>query len=111
MSIEDSSVIDFVAVEPSGEVLLVMVEGRDWDGSDERLYQLQEKINSYAAYVRDGEIREKYPQVSGRPVRLELRCASLPDPKTAAFLEVVRTRLQDERLAFSVKQIGARPSG
>jgi hypothetical protein len=29
VSVEDSSVIDFVAVEPSGEILLVMVEDRD----------------------------------------------------------------------------------
>ena len=110
MSVEDSSVVDFVTVEPSGEVILVMVEGRDWDGSDERLYELQEKINSYSAFVRDGEIREKYPELTGRPVRLELRCVGVPDPRTAHFLELVRSRLQEERLGFSVKQIGARPS-
>lgn len=50
MSVEDTDVIDFVAHDPKGEVVLVMVEGREWDGSSERLFELQEKINNYAAW-------------------------------------------------------------
>jgi hypothetical protein len=105
VSVEDPNVIDFVAHDPSGEVVLVMVEGRDWDGSDERLFELQEKINSYASFATDGQLVEKYPELSGKPVRLELRCVSPPDPKTAGFVEMVRGKLREQGLDFRVQQI------
>jgi hypothetical protein len=111
MSIEQSAVIDFVAQDPSGEVLLVMVEGREWDGSDERLFELQEKINTYVSFARDGEMLEKYPALARRPVTLELRCVSLPDPKTAQFLEMVREKLTEVGLAFRSKQVRSVPLG
>lgn len=111
MSVENPDVIDFVAHDPGGEVVLVMVEGREWDGSDERLFQLQEKINSYALFVTDGQLVQKYPELAGRPVRLELRCASPPDPKTAGFVDMVRGKLEQEGLGFRVQQIRTDPSG
>jgi hypothetical protein len=111
MTVENPNVIDFVAHEPSGEVVLVMVEGRNWDGSEERLFELQEKINSYASYAFDGQMLEEHPELAGKPVRLELRCAGAPDTGTAKFLEMVRERLKDEGLGFSVKEIGTTSSG
>ena len=111
MSVEDPGVIDFVVQDPGGAVVLVLVEGREWDGSDERLFQLQEKINSYASFASEGPLTEKYPELAGKPVRLELRCVGRPDPKTASFLNMARERLEEEGLAFTVKQIGQVPSG
>jgi hypothetical protein len=111
MTVEDPNVIDFVAAEPSGVVVLVMVEERDWDGSNERLYQLQEKINSYAAFACEGGLTEQYPELKGKPVRIELRCVRAPDPATAEFLDMVHDRLKEEGLGFNVKQIGSTPSG
>jgi hypothetical protein len=111
VGVEDTNVIDFVAHDPNGEVVLVMVEGRDWDGSDERLFQLQEKINSYASFAFDGQLVVEHPELAGKPVRLELRCASPPDPKTAGFLEMVRGKLKEEGLTFRVQQIRQDPSG
>lgn len=111
MSVEDPSVIDFVAHDPKGEVVLVMVEGREWDGSSERLFELQEKINNYAAFATDGQLVQKYPDFVGKPVRLELRCVGDPDPATGRFLEMAKQRLRSSGLSLSVKRIGAHPSG
>jgi hypothetical protein len=44
-------------------------------------------------------------------MRLELRCVGPPDPKTASFLDVAREKLEEEGLAFTIKQIGENPSG
>lgn len=111
MSIEEPDVIDCVAHDPKGEVVLVMVEGREWDGSDERLFELQERINNYAAFATDGQLIEKYPEFAGKSVRVELRCAGDPDPATSRFLELAKRRLRSAGLSLSVKRIGARPSG
>ena len=105
MSVEDSNTIDFVAHDPNGEVVLVMVEGREWDGSDARLFELQEKINSYVSFALDGQLIEQHPELLGKPVRLELRCSRLPDPKTADFLGMVQKKLEEEGLGFSVQEI------
>jgi hypothetical protein len=111
VSVEDAAVIDFVAYDPTGEFVLVMVEGREWDGSDERLLQLQRKINSYALFASDGQLLAKYPEAAGKSISLELRYVSPPDPKTARFLEMVREKLKQEGLAFRAKQIRSNPSG
>lgn len=110
MSLEDPNVIDFVAVEERGDVLLVMVEGRHWDGSDERLFQLQEKINTYASFALDGQLHKKYPEMTGRQVCIELRCVDRPDPKTSGFLDSVSEKLEAEGLGFRIKLIGPVPS-
>ncbi len=111
MSVDNPSVIDFVAHDPKGTVVLVMVEGREWDGSTERLGQLQEKINNYLTFATDGEMLKKYPELTGKPVRLELRCIGAPDETTEQFLTLVRRTLSEQGIVFSVKQIGSVPSG
>ena len=111
MSVDNSHIIDFLASDPSGEVILVMVEGRQWDGSDERLFELQEKINTYVSFAVNGQLVEEYPYLAGKPVRLELRCVDPPDDKTASFLEIVHGKLAEVGLAFNVQQIRRDPSG
>jgi|SRR3990172_589452 len=103
MAVDDPNVIDFVARDPSGDVVLVMVEGREWNSSDDRLLELQEKINRYVAFVLDGQMLEQYPELAGKPVRLELRCVAAPDSKTADFLALVHEKLTSEGLGLDVK--------
>jgi hypothetical protein len=105
MSIEDTNTIDLVAQDRSGAVVMIMVEGREWNGSNERLYELQEKINTYATFALEGELNEKYPYFSGKPVRLELRAASVPDRATADFLAQVRVMLAEQGLDFRIVQL------
>ena len=111
MTVENPNVIDFVVHDPTGEVVLVMVEGRQWDGSDQRIFELQEKVNSYATYALDGELIAQHPELAGKRVRLELRCVGAPDLKTARFLDVVRKQLKKEGLGFRVQQMRSEPSG
>lgn len=111
MSVEDPNVIDFVVHDPEGEIVLIMVEGREWDGSTERLFELQEKINNYAAFATDGQLVQQYPHYAGKPVRVELRCVGDPDPATGRFLKMAKQRLRSAGLSLSVKRIGARPCG
>jgi hypothetical protein len=109
MTVEEPNVIDFVAHDPKGEVVLVMVEGREWDGSGERLFELQEKINNYAAFATDGQLVRQYPDLAGKPVRLELRCVGAPDPETGRFLEAAKLQLRSAGLSLSVKRIWSTP--
>jgi hypothetical protein len=111
VSVEDPNVIDFIAYDENGTVVLIMVEGRHWDGSDARVFELQEKIKTYVSFVADGQLIEQHPDLRGKPVRLELRCVSPPDPKTAGFLRMAGQELENEGLSLKIQQIRRNPSG
>ena len=54
-----TGVIDVIAHDPKkGEVVLVMDEPNEWDGSDEQLLALQERFNAYVSFLLDGEMSE-----------------------------------------------------
>lgn len=84
MSLEQTAFIDIIAHDSGTDaVVLTMVETRPWSGSDEQLFQLQEKLNAYLSFALDSEMVEAYPQFAGKKVRVELRCAQKPDSRTA----------------------------
>jgi hypothetical protein len=102
--LEHPNVIDVVAHDAnSDEVALIMQESRPWDGSDGRLFQLQEKINAYLAFALDGEMAESYPSLVGKAVRLQLDCATGPDHRTQQFIEVVREQIAFQGINFVVR--------
>src|SRR5207253_10271600 len=52
-------VIDVFGHDPkTDEIVLVMSEPRPWDGSEERIHQLQEKINAYDSFLPDRQLSD-----------------------------------------------------
>src|SRR6266704_793980 len=99
-------VIDVIASDPkTGEVVLVMNEPNDWNGSDEQLLALQERFNAYVSFLLDGEMTEAHPELAGKPTRIELRCAHMPDARALELLGHIHDQLafQDIRLEVAVK--------
>jgi hypothetical protein len=102
--VENTGVLDLIGHDSvRDEVVLVMRENRPWDGSDERLFQLQEKINTYTAFALDGEMTEVYPAYAGKKVRIQLNCPAVPDGRTLDFLENIRGHLIAEGVDFVVQ--------
>jgi hypothetical protein len=96
-------VIDLFAHDPkTGEVVLVMEEPRPWDGSDERLYQLQEKFNAYASFLLDGEMAAAHPELVGKRARIELRCEHMPDARAIELLALIHDRLAFQEIKMEV---------
>ena len=96
----------------AGEIVLIMVETRPWDGSEERLFQLQEKVNAYLSFALDGELSDTFPQLIGKPVRLQLDCADLPDPSVEHFVNAIREHIALQDMKFAVRVVGeAAPEG
>jgi hypothetical protein len=87
------------------EVVLVMKEEQAWDGSDERLHDLQERFNAYASFLLDGELDESHPELAGKRARIELRCAVIPDARTLDLLGAIHDHLafQDIKLEVIVR--------
>jgi hypothetical protein len=97
------ALIDLFAVDQkSGEVLLVMKEDRPWDGSDERLHQLQEKFNAYVSFVLDGEMLAAHPELTDRKTRIELHCLEMPDERAIELLGLIHEQLALQEIAMEV---------
>ena len=105
--VEHADVIDLLLHdEKTDQVSLVMLEPRPWDGSDLRLYQLQEKINAYLSFALDGEMAEAYPSLIGKPLQLRIDCVSMPDEATTQFLAVVRDQIKFQGIDLEVVVTG-----
>jgi hypothetical protein len=98
-----TGVIDVIAHDPkTGEVVLVMNEPNEWDGSDEQLLSLQERFNAYVSFLLDGEMTEAHPELVGKPTRIELRCAHMPDARALELLGHIHDRLAFQEIKLEV---------
>jgi hypothetical protein len=100
---ENVGVIDVFAHDPkTDEIVLIMNEPRPWDGSDERLRQLQEKFNAYVSFLLDGELAEAHPDLAGKSARIELRCAHMPDARAVELLGMIHDQLAFQNIKMEV---------
>jgi hypothetical protein len=98
-----TGVIDVIAHDPkTGEAVLVMNEPNEWDGSDQRLLDLQERFNAYVSFLLDGELAEAHPELVGKPVRIELRCARMPDARALELLGLIHDQLAFQEIKLEV---------
>jgi hypothetical protein len=102
--VEHAHVIDIVAHDANtGEVALIMLEPRPWDGSELQMFQLQEKLNAYLSFALDGEMAAAYPAFAQRPLGVRIDCATPPDPRTLHLLGHVRRQLQFQDIELEVR--------
>lgn len=101
--VANAAVIDMFGYDKArDEVLLVMNEDRPWDGSDEQLHDVQEKFNTYASFILDGEMIAAHPELAGKKARIELRCAQMPDERAVALLGMIHDQLELQEIEMEV---------
>ncbi len=86
----------------TGEVVLVMNEPDAWDGSAARLLGLQERFNAYVSFLLDGEMAEANPNLVGKPARIEVRCAHMPDVRALELLGMIHDQLAFQEIKMEV---------
>jgi hypothetical protein len=100
---ERTGIIDVIAEDKkTGEVVLVMNEPNEWNGSDEQLLTLQERFNAYVSFLLDGEMAEAHPELARKPARIELRCAHMPDASALELLGLIHDHLAFQELKLEV---------
>jgi hypothetical protein len=96
-------VIDVIGHDAkTGEVVLVMNEPEEWNGSDEQLLVLQERFNAYVSFLLDGEMAADHPEFAGKPARIELRCAHVPDTRALELLGMIHDQLAFQEIKLEV---------
>jgi hypothetical protein len=98
-----AGVIDMIAHDArKDEAVLVMNEPDAWDGSDGRLHQLQERFNTYASFLLDGEFAEAHPGLAEKRARIEVRCAQMPDSRAIELLGMIHDQLAFQDIKMEV---------
>src|SRR6266481_4052816 len=101
--VANPAVIDLFGVDgKSGEVVLAMNEPRPWDGSDERLHELQEKFNAYVSFLLDGEMIAAQTELAGKSARIELRCDHIPDERALGLLNLIHDQIALQQIKMEV---------
>jgi hypothetical protein len=96
-------VIDMIAHDPKkDEAVLVMNETQPWDGSEERLFHLQERFNAYVSFLLDGEFAEWDPKLAQKRTRIEVRCAHMPDSRALDLLGHIHDQLAHQEIDVRV---------
>ncbi|HEY5991437.1 MAG TPA: DUF6572 domain-containing protein [Candidatus Udaeobacter sp.] len=96
-------VIDVIAQDAkTNELVLVMSEPDEWDGSDQRLLALQERFNAYVSFLLDGEMASDHPELAGKLARIELRCAHVPDTRALELLGLIHDQLAFQEIKLEV---------
>ena len=110
--IERTGMLDAFAHDTREDVLvLAMFETRPWEFGDKQLYQLQEKLNAYVSFILDGEMKENFPHLLGKPVRIELRTAYEPPLRAMEFLGRAREQLGLQGIQLEAVLIGEEQAG
>lgn len=112
--VANPGVIDLFGLDQTTDsVLLVMNEPRPWDGSDERLHEVQEKFNAYISFLLDGEMLDAHPELKGKRARIELHCVDIPDERGVELLGLIydQLALQDIGMEVVVSQPGGCGAG
>lgn len=99
--------LDAFAHDTREDVLvLAMFETRPWEHGEHQLYQLQEKLNAYVSFILDGEMKDNFPHLLGKPVRIELRTSHEPPQRAMDFLGRARDQLALQQIGLEVVVIG-----
>ncbi len=101
--VANPAVIDVFGLDQKrDEILLVMNEPRPWDGTDERLHEVQEKFNAYVSFLLDGEMLAAHPELAGKKARIELHCAEVPDERAIGLLGLIHDQLELQEIGMEV---------
>lgn len=99
MTVEQISVIDAIGTNTStGAVHLTVSDHLEWN--QEHIATLQEKLNSYLAFVESGEINSAYPNAVGRKIVIDLVLKHRPNKEATSFLSKVGEIIESSGLSF-----------
>jgi hypothetical protein len=108
MTIEEPNRVDAIGIDKrSGNVVLTISDHLGWENnSRQHLEQLQEKINSYLAFIEGGELEVTYPEAVGRKVTISILAKCAPTNDLIDFLGEAREILHEVNIDLAFEQLG-----
>ena len=101
MSIDQLDKIDFITTDISRDsVVLVISDHLAWNGIDEHILLLQDKLNAYLQFIENGQIYEAYPNANGKKITIEIKAKFIPDSEALKFLNLCKDQIEAAGINF-----------
>jgi hypothetical protein len=101
MSIDQIDVIDFTAFDISRDaILLVISDHLVWDGEDDHILLVEDKINTYLQFIENGQADEMYPEAKDKQIIIEIKAKYFPDSRSLTFLNSYKEQLEAIGIKF-----------
>jgi hypothetical protein len=105
-NIGDTKVVDLISSRPDSRVVrLIIIDPLSWSDLERHSRLLQEKINSYLAFVQSKQLYQirnrRIPESA--EVHIVLRALHAPPPAAHEFLGRVKAFLQGKRMVFKIE--------
>lgn len=84
------------------EVVLLILEDREWGAAASQLEEIQEKFNNYLDYILDGHFLAQYPQYQGKKIVIQFDCVTPPQGEDLSLLEAMQQYAQSIGLRLEV---------
>ncbi|MBG0621530.1 MULTISPECIES: DUF6572 domain-containing protein [Enterobacter] len=107
MSVEDLNKIDFMGIpenEPDA-ISLAISDHLAWgENTNDHLYKLQEKINSYIEFIDSGHMEESFPKSKGKTKKIiEIYFKNSPPKDVLFFFDKVESVLAGINVKLQLK--------
>lgn len=106
MSVEQSTVIDFVSIDPMGRLILTISDHLEWDDENRHLFLLQEKLNAYMRFIESGEAYEKFPEARDQPIIINMTCLYEMDSISRQTVEKFRQAIKEAGVDLTWSRVG-----
>ena len=93
--------IDSVTTHADGRTTLHVAQTCEWDGSDQLLLLVQEKLFNYLTFVADGELARRDPEAA-RHWRVQIDCWSEPDARMRTLFDEAAAQFRSLGGSFDV---------
>jgi hypothetical protein len=112
MTVDQPRVVDYLGLEKgTGDVVLTIVDGRDWQDERAHLLALQAKLNTYFEFVESGEVFERLAEDLNRtverntPIKVQI-LSRFPLPEAGlTFLERARSVFSQAGLEIAFRVV------
>jgi hypothetical protein len=110
MAVTDPKTIDLIGIDKTtGDLVLTIADHLAWTDSVMHQQVLQEKLNTYMAYLESGEVQEHHPEWADRKRRISVVLKYGPDEDGRRFLNAVERIIANAGYGFSVEVFAASP--
>lgn len=88
MSIIDIGVIDSVVhSNEHSDIVLLITDHLDWSQPEEHLLTLQQKLNTYIAFIESGQVFTDFPEANDKVLSIMVACKFEPINTAILFFE------------------------
>jgi hypothetical protein len=102
MSIEQAKTVDAIGIDnETNNVILTISDHFDWlENTNNHLFLLQEKLNSYLSFIESGEIIDVYPDAKNRKIAIDIVCQYPLNEQAQEFYQKVEKIIKDAGIEF-----------